>query len=297
MANLQEVRERIGSVITTQQITKAMKLVAASKLKRAQDRITQMRPYSLKLSSILQNILSNVNVEELNLNFSQEKEVKNVLVVLFTSDKGLCGGFNANLNKKARALINDKYSNLLESGNVTLMPVGKKGKDFFKYYQTLNVNDDYINLFQKISFEEAAEATEYIMESFLNGTYDKVHVIFSEFKNAATQVFTEETFLPIPPLEKAEEGAGINADFIFEPEKVTLIKELIPKILKTQFFRYVLDNNASEHGARMVAMDQATENANELLGGLKLQYNRERQAAITKEILEIVGGAAALEQG
>lgn len=297
MANLQEVRERIGSVITTQQITKAMKLVAASKLKRAQDRITQMRPYSLKLSSILQNILSNVNVEELNLNFSQEKEVKNVLVVLFTSDKGLCGGFNANLNKKARALINDKYSNLLESGNVTLMPVGKKGKDFFKYYQTLNVNDDYINLFQKISFEEAAEATEYIMESFLNGTYDKVHVIFSEFKNAATQVFTEEAFLPIPPLETSEEDANINADFIFEPEKVTLIKELIPKILKTQFFRYVLDNNASEHGARMVAMDQATENANELLGGLKLQYNRERQAAITKEILEIVGGAAALEQG
>lgn len=297
MANLQEVRERIGSVITTQQITKAMKLVAASKLKRAQDRITQMRPYSLKLSSILQNILSNVNVEELNLNFSQEKEVKNVLVVLFTSDKGLCGGFNANLNKKARALINDKYSNLLESGNVTLMPVGKKGKDFFKYYQTLNVNEDYINLFQKISFEEAAEATEYIMESFLNGTYDKVHVIFSEFKNAATQVFTEEAFLPIPPLETSEEDANINADFIFEPEKVTLIKELIPKILKTQFFRYVLDNNASEHGARMVAMDQATENANELLGGLKLQYNRERQAAITKEILEIVGGAAALEQG
>lgn len=297
MANLQEVRERIGSVITTQQITKAMKLVAASKLKRAQDRITQMRPYSLKLSSILQNILSNVNVEELNLNFSQEKEVKNVLVVLFTSDKGLCGGFNANLNKKARALINDKYSNLLESGNVTLMPVGKKGKDFFKYYQTLNVNDNYINLFQKISFEEAAEATEYIMESFLNGTYDKVHVIYSEFKNAATQVFTEEAFLPIPPLETSEEDANINADFIFEPEKVTLIKELIPKILKTQFFRYVLDNNASEHGARMVAMDQATENANELLGGLKLQYNRERQAAITKEILEIVGGAAALEQG
>lgn len=296
MANLQEVRDRIGSVITTQQITKAMKLVAASKLKRAQDRITQMRPYSLKLSSILQNILSNVNVEDLDLNFSQERKVKNVLVVVFTSDKGLCGGFNANLNKKARTLITEQYSDLLESGNITLMPVGKKGKDFFKYYNTLAVNDTYINLFSKISFEEAADATQYIMDSFLGGTYDRVHVVFSEFKNAATQIFTEQQFLPIASLEKNEADSNINADFIFEPEKVTLIKELIPKILKTQFFRYVLDNNASEHGARMVAMDQATENANELLKALKLQYNRERQAAITKEILEIVGGAAALEE-
>jgi F-type H+-transporting ATPase subunit gamma len=294
MANLQEVRERIGSVVTTQQITKAMKLVAASKLKRAQDRITQMRPYSDKLYSILQNILSNIDAEELNLNFSQEREVKNVLIVLFTSDKGLCGGFNANLNKKARTLVNETYKDLAATGNVTIMPVGKKGKDFFKNYTNLKFIDNYVNLFGKLSFDEVSEAAEYAMESFLSGKYDKVHVVYSEFKNAATQVFTVDQFLPIAALEKNENEA--NADFIFEPEKASLINELIPKILKTQFYRYILDNNASEHGARMVAMDQATENANELLGALKLQYNRERQAAITKEILEIVGGAAALEE-
>lgn len=301
MANLQEVRDRIGSVVTTQQITKAMKLVAASKLKRAQDRITQMRPYSEKLYSILRNIMAGIEDGEIDLNLGQEREVKNVLVVLFTSDKGLCGGFNANLNKKARTLVNEKYPNLLESGNITLMTIGKKGKDFFKNYPTLNFNEDYIKLFNNISFEETAEAAEYVMNSFLDGTYDKVHVVFSEFKNAATQIFTEEQFLPIQQIqtedEKESKEPKVETDFIFEPEKITLIKELIPKILKTQFFRYLLDNNASEHGARMVAMDQATENANELLKSLKLQYNRERQAAITKEILEIVGGAAALEEG
>lgn len=301
MANLQEVRDRIGSVVTTQQITKAMKLVAASKLKRAQDRITQMRPYSEKLYSILRNIMAGIEDGEIDLNLGQEREVKNVLVILFTSDKGLCGGFNANLNKKARALVNEKYSELLESGNITLMNIGKKGKDFFKNYPTLNFNEDYIKLFNHISFEETAEATEYVMNSFLNGTFDKVHIVFSEFKNAATQIFTEEQFLPIQQIQSEEDKKSkepkVESDFIFEPEKITLIKELIPKILKTQFFRYLLDNNASEHGARMVAMDQATENANELLKSLKLQYNRERQAAITKEILEIVGGAAALEEG
>lgn len=301
MANLQEVRDRIGSVVTTQQITKAMKLVAASKLKRAQDRITQMRPYSEKLYSILRNIMAGIEDGEIDLNLGQEREVKNVLVVLFTSDKGLCGGFNANLNKKARTLFNEKYPELLASGNITLMNIGKKGKDFFKNYPTLNFNEDYIKLFNNISFEETAEAAEYVMNSFLDGTYDKVHVVFSEFKNAATQIFTEEQFLPIQQIqtedEKESKEPKVETDFIFEPEKITLIKELIPKILKTQFFRYLLDNNASEHGARMVAMDQATENANELLKSLKLQYNRERQAAITKEILEIVGGAAALEEG
>ena len=303
MANLQEVRDRIGSVVTTQQITKAMKLVAASKLKRAQDRITQMRPYSEKLYSILRNIMDGIEEGEIDLNLGQQREVKNVLIVLFTSDKGLCGGFNANLNKRARALMNETYPDLLASGNVTLMTIGKKGKDFFKNYPTLNFNEDYINLFNNISFEETAEAAEYVMNSFLDGTYDKVHVVFAEFKNAATQDFKQEQFLPIEQIEteqeedEKEKAKKVETDFIFEPEKVILIKELIPKILKTQFFRYLLDNNASEHGARMVAMDQATENANELLKSLKLQYNRERQAAITKEILEIVGGAAALEEG
>lgn len=295
MANLKEVRERIKSVITTQQITKAMKLVAASKLKRATDRITVMRPYSDKLFSILENILSNVDVESLDLNFSKQREVKRVLIVLITSDKGLCGGFNANLNKKAKLLIEEKYSHLKEKNQITIATIGKKGRDFFKSFQGIEMDSSYQNLFSDLTFENVSKASDFAMSSFLDGTYDKVHIVYAQFVNAATQVFTEEQFLPIAQFE-AKEGS-MNADFTFEPNKEDLVKELVPKILKTQFFRFLLDNNASEHGARMVAMDQATENANELLKALKLQYNRERQAAITKEILEIVGGAAALEQG
>lgn len=295
MANLKEVRERIKSVITTQQITKAMKLVAASKLKRATDRITVMRPYSDKLFSILENILSNVDVEALDLNFSKQRSVKRVLIVLVTSDKGLCGGFNANLNKKAKLLIEEKYKHLKEKNQITIATIGKKGRDFFKSFSGVELDSTYQNLFSDLTFENVSKASDFAMSSFLDGTYDRVHVVYAQFVNAATQVFTEEQFLPIAQFE-AKEGS-MNADFIFEPNKEELVKELVPKILKTQFFRFLLDNNASEHGARMVAMDQATENANELLKVLKLQYNRERQAAITKEILEIVGGAAALDQG
>ena len=293
MANLKEVRERIGSVITTQQITKAMKLVAASKLKKATDRITVMRPYSDKLFGILENILANVDVEALNLNFSQEREVKKVLILLITSDKGLCGGFNANLNKKAKALIEGEYKHVKGQG-ITIAAIGKKGKDFFKNYEGVEVDASYQGLFADISFENASKAAEFAMKGFLDGSFDRVHVVYSEFVNAATQIFQQEQFLPIAQFESKE--GGLNADFLFSPDKEELVGELIPKILKTQFFRFILDSNASEHGARMVAMDQATENANELLNELKLLYNRERQAAITKEILEIVGGAAALEE-
>ena len=271
MANLKEVRERISSVITTQQITKAMKLVAASKLKKATDNITAMRPYSDKLFSILENILSNVDVDALDLDFGKEREVKNVLIVLATSDKGLCGGFNANLNKKAKALINEQYANLT-GGHITIATVCKKWYDFFKSFEGVKLETTYKNLFT-----------------------DKVHVVYAKFINAATQEYNVEQFLPIAKFE-AKEGS-MNVDFEFEPDKTDLVKELVPKILKTQFYRFLLDNNASEHGARMVAMDQATENANTLLNDLKLLYNRERQAAITTEILEIVGGAAALEDG
>ncbi|MFT4969939.1 MAG: F-type H+-transporting ATPase subunit gamma [Chitinophagales bacterium] len=294
MANLKEVRERIGSVITTQQITKAMKLVAASKLKKATDRITVMRPYSDKLFSILENILANVDVDALDLNFSKEREVKKVLVLLITSDKGLCGGFNANLNKKAKALIETEYKHLVGNDGITIATIGKKGNDFFKNYEGVSVNTTHQGLFSDISFENASNAAEFAMNEFLSGSVDRVHVIYSEFVNAATQIFQQEQFLPIAQFD-AKEG-DMNADFLFEPNKEDLVKELIPKILKTQFFRFILDSNASEHGARMVAMDQATENANELLNDLKLLYNRERQAAITNEILEIVGGAAALEE-
>jgi len=294
MANLKEVRERISSVITTQQITKAMKLVAASKLKKATDRITVMRPYSDKLFSILENILSNVDVDSLDLNFSKKRPVKKVLILLITSDKGLCGGFNANLNKKARALIESDYKHLIGKDAITIAEIGKKGNDFFKNYEGISVDTTYQGLFADISFDNASNAADYAMNAFLKGDCDSVHVVYSEFVNAATQIFRQEQFLPIAQFD-AQSGE-MNADFLFEPNKEELVKELIPKILKTQFFRFILDNNASEHGARMVAMDQATENANELLNDLKLQYNRERQAAITNEILEIVGGAAALEE-
>lgn len=296
MANLKEVRERIGSVITTQQITKAMKLVAASKLKKATDRITVMRPYSDKLFSILENILGNVDVEALNLNFSKEREVKKVLIVLMTSDKGLCGGFNANLNKRTRALIDEQYAHLKGNGGVTVATIGKKGYDFFKSFDGISINQDYQTIFSDLTFETVSNAAEYAMDAFIKEEFDRVHVVYAKFVNAATQIYEVEQFLPIAQLEAKEEQSNINKDFIFEPNKEKLVKELIPKILKTQFFRFLLDNNASEHGARMVAMDQATENANELLNDLKLLYNRERQAAITKEILEIVGGAAALEE-
>lgn len=293
MANLKEVRERIGSVITTQQITKAMKLVAASKLKKATDRITVMRPYSDKLFSILENILANVDVESLDLNFSKQREVKKVLILLITSDKGLCGGFNANLNKKAKALVEKEYKHLKGQG-ITIAAIGKKGRDFFKNYDGVDVDATHQGLFTDISFENASKAADFAMNGFLDSTYDKVHVVYAEFVNAATQEFRSEQFLPIAQFDTKE--GEMNADFLFEPNKEELVSELIPKILKTQFFRFILDSNASEHGARMVAMDQATENANELLNELKLVYNRERQAAITKEILEIVGGAAALEE-
>ena len=298
MANLKELKERIGSVRNTKKITSAMKLVAASKLKRATDRITDMRPYTDKLFGILQNILANVNVEELNLNYSKEsEEVKKVLVILMTSDKGLCGGFNSNLVKKANSLINDKYADINKDGNITLITIGKKGFDAFKRADSVNIVDTYIDMFTKLKFENTTDVAEYAMNGFLDGIYDRVHVVYSEFKNAATQIFTEEQFLPIAEFEAAE-GEEINsfqADYIFEPAKETLVKELIPKILKTQFFRYLLDTNASEHGARMVAMDAATENAGSLEKELNLVYNRQRQAAITTQILEIVGGAAALE--
>ena len=297
MANLKEVKERIGSIRNTQKITRAMKLVSASKLKRATDRITEMRPYSDKLFGILQNILANVNVEELDLNFSkQPTEVNKVLIILLTSDKGLCGGFNANLIKQAKNLVETEYSHLNKNKNITILTVGKKGFDAYKRDERVNIVTTYIDLFKSLNFEAASDVADYAMNGFLNGIFDKVHVIYPEFKNAATQIFRAEQFLPIAELAAAEgEKENFQADFIFEPEKKILVSELIPKILKTQFFRFLLDTNASEHGARMVAMDKATDNAGALEKELNLIYNRQRQAAITTQILEIVGGAAALE--
>ena len=293
MANLKEVRIRIASVNTTQQITKAMKLVAASKLKRAQDRILQMRPYSEKLNEMLSNIMSGMEGGS-SLSFNKQREPKNVLIVLITSDKGLAGGFNNNLIKTARKVIDETYSSLKKKGGVTILPVGKKGYDFFKKDKDLQFITDHVSLMAGLTFERSQKISEILMAAFSEEKYDVIELVYAKFVNAATQRFMLERFLPVAATA-ASKTVKTKADYIFEPEKEKLLEELVPKILNTQLFKALCDTNASEHGARMVAMDSATNNANELIRSLKILYNRERQAAITKEILEIVGGAAALE--
>lgn len=295
MANLKEVRIRIASVNTTQQITKAMKLVAASKLKRAQDRILQMRPYSEKLNEMLGNIMSNLEGGS-SLSYNKQRDVKKVLVVLITSDKGLCGGFNSNLMKAARKILVEDYAEQKKKGGVTMLCVGKKGYDAFKKDKDINFITDYVSIMNSLTFETSQSVSTMLMNSFLEEKYDVIELVYAKFVNAATQKFLVERFLPVAQTEDNKSKSKTKADYIFEPEKEKLLEELVPKILNTQFFKALCDTNASEHGARMVAMDSATNNANELIRSLKILYNRERQAAITKEILEIVGGAAALEE-
>lgn len=292
---LKEVRNRISSVKSTQQITKAMKVVAAAKLRRATDAIIQMRPYASRLSSMLANIAGSES--DINIEYANERTViKNVLVVVITSDRGLAGAFNSNVLKAARRVIEDTYPELWKSGNITALTIGKKGRDFFKKYEGVNHNSEHFELLKNINFEDTATVAEYVMQSFSDGTYDAVHVAYSKFKNAATQMIDHEQYLPIPSSDDEQESTS-TVEFKYEPSKVEMINLLVPKILKTQFYRYILDSNASEHGARMTAMDQASENADELLRDLKISYNRARQAAITTELTEIVSGAAALEAG
>lgn len=272
------------------QITKAMKMVSASKLRRATDKIVQIRPYANQLNEVLTNIVSNLQ-GELNLNLAENRELKKVLIVVVTGDKGLCGGFNANVIKLAKNRINDQYAELNAQGGVELLFVGKKGLDGFKAF-TGYKNSAYSNILSKLNFETAAEVAENVIAQFVKGEYDRVEVVYNMFKNAGVQIPTAEQFLPIQT-NTPESGAS-SADYIFEPGKEEILESLIPKILKTQFFRFLLDSNASEHGSRMTAMDKATDNANELLKGLNIMYNRARQAAITTELSEIVSGAAAL---
>ncbi len=291
MAGLKEVRERIKSVKSTQQITKAMKLVSAAKLKKATSAITQMRPYAEKLQEVMNNILATTDLSELSLGLNDVRPVSRVLVVVLTSDRGLCGGFNSNLLKAATNLLNTKYSDLPKSA-ITILPVGKKAYDFFKR-TGYDLNDEFYTLFTQLSFEGSSKVAQFIVNAFLSKDYDKVEVIYSKFKNAAVQEFKVEEFLPIA---KAETQAGVSkSDYLFEPNKAQLLEELLPKIIKTTFHRFALDTNASEHGARMVAMDSATNNAADLIKRLEIDYNKARQAAITNQILEIVGGAAALD--
>ncbi len=289
-ANLKEVRTRIQSVKSTQQITKAMKMVSAAKLRRATERIVQIRPYSEKLSNVLSNIASGGG--ESSVSFAEERPVAHVLIVAITSDRGLCGAFNANVVKEVNRLLKNDFANLVDQSKVSLMTIGKKGFDALKKSK-LKLNDDYRDLFLDLTFENTSEAAEYIMDSFERKIYDKVVVVYEEFKNAAVYTTKTHQFLPVVQ-EEQEDSSTKNADYIFEPGRVEILSALIPKILKTQFFSFLLDSNAAEHGARMTAMSKATDNAEDLLKALRLSYNRARQAAITTELTEIVSGAAAL---
>lgn len=298
MANLKEVKSRITSVSSTQQITKAMKMVSASKLRKAQDRIVQMRPYAEKLSAILANV-SAASSDEVSNPYAAEREVKKVLMVVVSSDKGLAGAFNSNTFRKTLSLIKENYQVQQEKERVYILPVGKKSLDFFRKRKYNIVGKEHVDLFGRLSFDEARVAAEFAMESFAKGDFDKVELIYNEFKNVATQVVKAEQLLPIPIVSQ-EDGDNKKSnpiDFIYEPSEKEIVEELIPKSLKIKFYRALLESNASEHGARMTAMDKATDNAGELLKELRLTYNRTRQAAITTEILEIVAGAEALASG
>ncbi len=287
MANLKEVRIRITSVGSTQQITKAMKLVSATKLRRAQNAIVQMRPYAQKLNGLLANLADSIDVDSLKVYFDK-REVKNVLIVPITSDRGLCGSFNANVIKLATKIISEKH----EGKNITILPIGKKGSEFFGKTKHTVINDSR-DAFLTLNAETGFSIGERILAEFKAGKYDAVEIVYNQFKNAATQILTNDQFLPIDKSTFGGTGDAKN-DYIFEPSKAEILEALIPRILKTHVYRCLLDSLASEHGARMISMDKATDNAGELIKALKLEYNRARQAAITTEISEIVGGAAAL---
>ncbi|MEM8527927.1 MAG: ATP synthase F1 subunit gamma [Bacteroidota bacterium] len=294
---LKEVRERISSVKKTQQITKAMKMVAAAKLRRAQQAIQQLRPYADKQQQMLINILSNLD-GDVDTSFGVEREIQNACLVVVTSNRGLAGAFNTNVIKAAVAKIESKYADVLAKGNLTILPIGKKGADFFRrnYGNQATVVEDYVALFEDLSFDNVSTVSKGLMEAFENGTYDAIDVAYSNFRNVVIQIPEVAQFLPVEKLE-SEGDSNTKANYIFEPDQASLLAYLIPSILQTQFQKYLLDTHASEHGARMTAMDNATENAEELQKELKIAYNKARQEAITKEISEIVGGAAALADG
>lgn len=292
---LKEVRERIKSVISTQQITKAMKMVSAAKLRKAQTAIVQMRPYSDRLNRMLSNILTNLG-SDATTKFGQAREVKNVLIVVVTSNRGLCGAFNTNINKEAIAHIDAKYAKQRAEGKVSVLFVGKKGYDYFRRrYRDLNFETAHVNLFSDLEYDNTRHVAKEIMDAFSSGKYDAIDIIYGRFKNAAMQFPTVEQWLPVKKMEATGDQSKMRADYIFEPDKQELLETLVPSILQLQFHKTLLDTHASEHGARMTAMDSATDNAEELLKDLRINYNKARQEAITTELGEIVGGAAALE--
>jgi len=284
MANLKEIRNRIASVSSTMQITSAMKMVSAAKLKKAQDAITAMRPYSDKLTELLQSLSASLDGDS-GSKFSDNREVNKVLIVAITSNRGLAGAFNSNILKQCTVLLEETYA----GKQVDFIAIGKKANDFLSKKSTVLSN--HSDLFEDLTFDNSAVIAEDLMEKFTSGEYDRIDIVYNKFKNAATQIVMTEQFLPIVAVDEAE---GSSGDYIFEPSKVEIVEQLIPKSLKTQLYKGIRDSFASEHGARMTAMHKATDNATELRDQLKLTYNKARQAAITNEILEIVGGAEAL---
>ncbi|MFL2629214.1 MAG: ATP synthase F1 subunit gamma [Flavobacteriaceae bacterium] len=286
MANLKEIRNRIGSVSSTMQITSAMKMVSAAKLKKAQDSIIAMRPYSIKLTELIQSLTSSKILESENI-MSVKRAIKNVLIVVITSNRGLCGAFNSNIIKEVKFLIKDR----LKGNKVSLITIGKKGTDFFSKEKIILSNHDEI--YDDLNYKNVSKIAQNIIDSFSEGSFDKVILVYNQFKNAATQIVKTEGFLPLEK-EISEQNSGIK-NYIYEPSEELVLNELIPKSLKIQLLKAIKDSFASEHGARMTAMHKATDNATELRDQLKLSYNKARQAAITNEILEIVGGAEALK--
>ena len=288
---LKEVRERMKSVSSTQQITKAMKMVSAAKLRKAQDAIVRIRPYADKLNYILRNVLSAVE-GDVSLNFGKERPVQHATVVVITSNRGLAGAFNTNIIKAAVKEIETRFSAQRAAGKLTILPIGKKGYDFFRRnYKDCTIIRDYITLFDNLEFDHTVMVPRLLMDQFSTGVTDSVMVFYGRFKNAATQFAETVEYLPVPKIEAATTR---RVDYIFEPEKEILLNTLVPSILEVQFQKFLLDTHASEHGARMTAMDKATTNADDMLSALKISYNNARQEAITKELSEIVGGAAAL---
>jgi F-type H+-transporting ATPase subunit gamma len=298
MPSLKEVRTRITSTISTQQITSAMKMVSASKLRRAQDAIIQMRPYAGKLKEILSNVTSSAD-SSAGGDFGKERLVKNVLLIVVTSNRGLCGAFNSNVIKLASRTANEKYTEQKKAGNVQILAIGKKAADFFKKanYKIFSNNSE---LFDGLNYEKTSVVADTVMKEFVAGNFDAVELFYNQFKNAASQTLTAEQYLPVAPAPSGKPAEDkivkkSTIDYIYEPDKEEIVKDLIPKALKIQLYKALLDSYAAEHGARMTSMHKATDNANEILRDLRLTYNKARQATITKEILEIVGGAEALK--
>jgi F-type H+-transporting ATPase subunit gamma len=285
MANLKEIRNRITSVSSTMQITSAMKMVSAAKLKKAQDAITAMRPYAEKLTELLQNLSSTLDGDT-GGEYTKQREIKKVLVIAVTSNRGLCGAFNTNVIKEVKS-----RAELYAGKQVDVFAIGKKGNDVLK--KTLTIADNQSSIFDDLTFDNVAAIAESLTAKFISGEYDKIELVYNQFKNAATQIIQTEQFLPLAPI--VSDKVSMAGDYIFEPSKEEIVLTLIPKSLKTQLYKAIRDSFASEHGARMTAMHKATDNATELRDQLKLTYNKARQAAITNEILEIVGGAEALK--